>query len=215
MGTTKCFEHVPPRHAKGSTECRFLGCKRAPILLFAAAVGSQDRHNWFWQVRGNGTGSENLHAYMTCKCRTGFWPYVALAWRGDLGIVTFLFSVGIQIGLRVGLTPGYEVLLLPLGTPGWGLCLWTSSSKQSGLKRRAGIPISIGDSQYLSMEPTCSSCSGVGRSSIRIPDTDGVKHFRANGNLKKNVEDDSFEFVVSCWWNFSFDLVWSKSVVCP
>ena len=63
--------------------------------------------------------------------------------------------------------------------------------------RRAGISISVGDSHFLSMEPTCFSCSRVGRSSSQVAGTDGVKHFRVNGSLKKNLEDHSFEFECS------------------
>lgn len=63
--------------------------------------------------------------------------------------------------------------------------LWTCSSKQSVFERRTGIFISIRDSLY--------HCSGMGRSSIQIADNDGVKHFRVNGNMKKNLEYHNFE----------------------
>lgn len=33
----------------------------------------------------------------------------------------------------------------------------------------------------------------MGRSSIEIADNDGVKHFRVDGNWKKNLENHSFE----------------------
>lgn len=62
-----------------------------PISSDGAAVGSQDGRNWAWQVSENETASKNLHAYMTSKCWTGFWPYIALAWAEDLWTVTFFF----------------------------------------------------------------------------------------------------------------------------
>lgn len=64
MDTMRCFEYVPPKPA-WSTDS--LGANRSYPALFWSAVGSQDRHNWFWQVNGNETGSENLHAYTTCN----------------------------------------------------------------------------------------------------------------------------------------------------
>lgn len=38
-----------------------------------------------------------------------------------------------------------------------------------------------------------SHCSGFGRSSVQIADNAGVKHFRVNGNSKKNLENHCFE----------------------
>lgn len=163
MGTAKSFEHVPPKPAWSIDS---LGANSPQLTLFWCCCC------WLTTVSGKWVGmrqSENFHAFVTCKCWTGFWPCIALAWREDLRSVTlffFSFSIGIQICLWVALAPGYEMPLMPLGSPGWGLCPWTSSSKRPVLERRAGIPISIGTSHYLSEESICLSCSGVGRSSI-------------------------------------------------
>lgn len=88
MDTMRYFVHVPPKPAWIIDS---LGANSRHLALF--------RNCWCWLMgqaqlflaSGNETGSENLRAYMTCKCWTGFWPYIVLARRGDLGIVTFFF----------------------------------------------------------------------------------------------------------------------------
>lgn len=178
------------------------------LLLLAPRTGADVLGKW---VRRQGV--RIYRSIWSVSTGLDFWPYVELAQRGDLeSVFLFLFffymitilPVEVQICWWVGLTPGCEVLPLPLWTPGWGLHPWTSSSKQSVLEGRGDPHLCW---NWLSVEPICFSCSGAGES-VRVADAVGVSHFRVNRNLK-NLKG---QFWVWTWYRPDEILVltWSK-----
>lgn len=70
---------------KASMEYRLLSANR-PYPAFFWSLGSQDRHNWFWQVNRNETELES-----TCLYNIQFWFYTILAQRENLGNLAFFF----------------------------------------------------------------------------------------------------------------------------